>query len=151
MNLDAETCHAACGHQGQPVGQLPGCRRQIHRHLLPLHLSDAHAPKREKRQNRLAVGGGGRRVQALAPCLILRPERAPGVGADWGAGGRLWLPPAYARIEAVRLEEQGMVAFGGWPWRYLPRHLPGVIVAQFGASHRLKLPKPGVCWPRGVC
>src|SRR5262249_29721389 len=65
------------------------------------------------------------------PCLICRPELAPGL-APIDAPARL-AAQAYARIEAGALEEQGLEALAD-ELGVTDRHLRRVMNTQFGAS-----------------
>ncbi len=89
----------------------------------------ARSPKRVNRTfwpSAAAAEGAGFR-----PCLICRPERAPGL-APIDAPARL-AAAAYARIEAGALEEQGFEALADG-LGVTSRHLRRVMKAQFGAS-----------------
>lgn len=126
--LDADTCHAACDAKD---------RRFDGRFYVGVKstgiycrcICPARTPKRTNRTfwpSAAAAEGAGFR-----PCLICRPERAPGL-APIDAPARL-ASAAYARIEAGALEEQGLEALAD-ELGVTSRHLRRVMNAQFGAS-----------------
>lgn len=126
--LDAETCHAACDAKDRRfdgrfyVGVTSTgiyCRC----------ICPARTPKRENRTfwpSAAAAEGAGFR-----PCLLCRPERAPGL-APIDAPARL-AAAAYARIEAGALEERGLESLAD-ELGVTSRHLRRVMNTQFGAS-----------------
>lgn len=128
MILDADTCHAACDAKDRRfdgrfyVGVLSTgiyCRC----------ICPARTPKRVNRTfwpSAAAAEGAGFR-----PCLLCRPERAPGL-APIDAPARL-AAAAYARIEAGALEEAGLESLAD-ELGVTSRHLRRVMNAQFGAS-----------------
>jgi len=128
MNLDADACHAACDARDRRfdgrfyVGVTSTgvyCRC----------ICSARTPKRVNRTfwpSAAAAEGAGFR-----PCLLCRPERAPGL-APIDAPARL-ASAAYARIEAGALEETGLEALAD-ELGVTSRHLRRVMNAQFGAS-----------------
>src|SRR5215510_8854994 len=108
MTLDTDICHAAVEARD---------RRFDGRFYIGVSstgiycrcICPARTPKRENRTyypSAAAAEAGGYR-----PCLICRPERAPGL-APIDAPARL-AAQAYARIEAGALEEQGLEALAG--------------------------------------
>ncbi|ANP47525.1 AlkA N-terminal domain-containing protein [Candidatus Viadribacter manganicus] len=128
MMLDADTCHAACDAKD---------RRFDGRFYVGVKstgiycrcICPARTPKRINRTfwpSAAAAEGAGFR-----PCLLCRPERAPGL-APIDAPARL-AAAAYARIEAGSLEEQGLEALAD-ELGVTSRHLRRVMNAQFGAS-----------------
>ena len=128
MNLDAETCHAACVAKDRRfdgrfyVGVTSTgiyCRC----------ICPARTPKRENRT--FWPSAAAAEAAGFRPCLICRPERAPGL-APIDAPARL-AAAAYARIEAGALEEQGLEALADG-LGVTSRHLRRVINAQFGAQ-----------------
>ncbi|MFT3727189.1 MAG: Ada metal-binding domain-containing protein [Terricaulis sp.] len=128
MNLDPETCHAACIAKDK---RFDG-RFYVGVKSTGIYcrcICPARTPKRENRTfwpSAAAAEGAGFR-----PCLLCRPERAPGL-APIDAPARL-AAAAYARIEAGALEEQGLEALAGG-LGVTSRHLRRVMNAQFGAS-----------------
>lgn len=89
----------------------------------------ARMPKRENRrffQSAAAAEGAGFR-----PCLLCRPELAPGA-APIDSGARL-AAQALAQIEAGVLETQGLAAMAA-DLGVSDRHLRRVMLAQFGAT-----------------
>jgi len=126
--LDADTCHAACDAKDRRfdgrfyVGVTSTgiyCRC----------ICPARTPKRQNRTfwpSAAAAEGAGFR-----PCLLCRPERAPGL-APIDAPARL-AAAVYARIEAGALEEQGLESLAE-DLGVTSRHLRRVMNAQFGAS-----------------
>lgn len=126
--LDAAVCHAACDAKDRRfdgrfyVGVTSTgiyCRC----------ICPARTPKRENRTfwpSAAAAEGAGFR-----PCLLCRPERAPGL-APIDAPARL-AAAAFARIEAGALEEGGLEVLAA-ELGVSSRHLRRVMNAQFGAS-----------------
>jgi AraC family transcriptional regulator of adaptative response / DNA-3-methyladenine glycosylase II len=126
--LETETCHAACDAKDRRfdgrfyVGVTSTgvyCRC----------ICSARTPKRQNRTfwpSAAAAEGAGFR-----PCLLCRPERAPGL-APIDAPARL-AAQAYARIEAGALEEHGLETLAD-DLGITSRHLRRVMNAQFGAS-----------------
>jgi AraC family transcriptional regulator, regulatory protein of adaptative response / DNA-3-methyladenine glycosylase II len=126
--LDTETCHAACDAKDRRfdgrfyVGVTSTgiyCRC----------ICPARTPKKQNRTfwpSAAAAEGAGFR-----PCLLCRPERAPGL-APIDAPARL-AAAAYARIEAGALEERGLESLAE-DLGVTSRHLRRVMNAQFGAS-----------------
>lgn len=126
--LDTDTCHAACDAKD---------RRFDGRFYIGVTstgiycrcICPARTPKRQNRTfwpSAAAAEGAGFR-----PCLLCRPERAPGL-APIDAPARL-AAAAYARIEAGALEEQGLESLAH-DLGVTSRHLRRVMNAQFGAS-----------------
>ena len=126
--LDAETCHAAMEAKDRRfdgrfyVGVTSTgiyCRC----------ICSARTPKRANRS--FWASAAAAEAAGFRPCLICRPERAPGL-APVDAPARL-AASAYGRIEAGALEEQGLetlaVELG-----VTARHLRRVMKAAFGAS-----------------
>ena len=89
----------------------------------------ARTPKRENRTFHLSAAAA--EAAGFRPCLICRPELAPG-HAPIDAQARL-AAQAYARIEAGALEERGLETLAG-ELGVTDRHLRRVMNAQFGAS-----------------
>ena len=126
--LDAETCHAAC---------IARDRRFDGRFYVAIKstgiycrcICPARTPKRENRT--FWPSAAAAESAGFRPCLICRPERAPGL-APIDAPARL-AAQAYARIEAGALEEHGLEALAG-ELGVTSRHLRRVMNAQFGAS-----------------
>jgi AraC family transcriptional regulator of adaptative response / DNA-3-methyladenine glycosylase II len=128
MILDAETCHGACAAKDKRfdgrfyVGVTSTgiyCRC----------ICPARTPKRENRT--FWPSAAAAEAAGFRPCLICRPERAPGL-APIDAPARL-AAAAYARIEAGALEEQGLEALAEG-LGVTSRHLRRVMNAEFGAS-----------------
>src|SRR5262245_37460787 len=128
MILDADTCHAACDAKDRRfdgrfyVGVLSTgiyCRC----------ICPARTPKRVNRT--FWPSAAAAEAAGFRPCLLCRPERAPGL-APIDAPARL-AAAAYARIEAGSLEEQGLEALAD-ELGVTSRHLRRVMNAQFGAS-----------------
>ncbi len=126
--FDAETCHGACEAKD---------RRFDGRFYIGVRstgiycrcICPARTPKRVNRTfwpSAAAAEGAGFR-----PCLLCRPERAPGL-APIDAPARL-AAAAYARIEAGALEEEGLEALAD-ELGVTSRHLRRVMNTQFGAS-----------------
>jgi AraC family transcriptional regulator of adaptative response / DNA-3-methyladenine glycosylase II len=128
MNLDPETCHAAC---------IAKDRRFDGRFYVGVTstgiycrcICPARTPKRENRT--FWPSAAAAEAAGFRPCLICRPERAPGL-APIDAPARL-ASAAYARIEAGALEEAGLDSLAG-ELGVTSRHLRRVMNAQFGAS-----------------
>lgn len=126
--LDAETCHAACEAKDRRfdgrfyVGVTSTgvyCRC----------ICPARTPKRTNRT--FWPSAAAAEAAGFRPCLICRPERAPGL-APIDAPARL-ASAAYARIEAGALEEQGLEALAD-ELGVTSRHLRRVMRGAFGAS-----------------
>jgi AraC family transcriptional regulator of adaptative response / DNA-3-methyladenine glycosylase II len=126
--LDADICHAACDAKD---------RRFDGRFYIGVKSTGIYCrcicPARlVKRTNRTfwpsaaAAEGAGFR-----PCLLCRPERAPGL-APIDAPARL-AAAAYARIEAGALEEEGLEVLAAG-LGVTSRHLRRVMNTQFGAN-----------------
>jgi AraC family transcriptional regulator of adaptative response / DNA-3-methyladenine glycosylase II len=128
MNLDADTCHAACDAKD---------RRFDGRFYIGVKstgiycrcICPARSPKRINRT--FWPSAAAAEAAGFRPCLLCRPERAPGL-APIDAPARL-AAAAYARIEAGALEEQGLEALAA-ELGVTSRHLRRVMNAQFGAS-----------------
>jgi AraC family transcriptional regulator, regulatory protein of adaptative response / DNA-3-methyladenine glycosylase II len=126
--LDAETCHAACDAKD---------RRFDGRFYIGVTstgiycrcICPARTPKRANRT--FWPSAAAAEAAGFRPCLLCRPERAPGL-APIDAPARL-AAAAYARIEAGALEEQGLEALAHG-LGVTSRHLRRVMNAQFGAS-----------------
>lgn len=126
--LDAETCAAAC---------LARDRRFDGRFYVGIKstgiycrcICPARTPKPENRS--FWPSAAAAESAGFRPCLICRPERAPGL-APIDAPARL-AAQAYARIEAGALEEHGLEALAA-DLGVTSRHLRRVMNAQFGAS-----------------
>lgn len=126
--LDAETCHGACEAKDRRfdgrfyVGVTSTgiyCRC----------ICPARTPKPKNRT--FWPSAAAAEAAGFRPCLICRPERAPGL-APIDAPARL-AAAAYARIESGALEEQGLEALAE-ELGVTSRHLRRVMSAQFGAS-----------------
>lgn len=126
--LDAETCHGACDAKDRRfdgrfyVGVTSTgiyCRC----------ICPARTPKRANRT--FWPSAAAAEAAGFRPCLLCRPERAPGL-APIDAPARL-AAAAYARIEAGALEEAGLEALAR-ELGVTSRHLRRVMNAQFGAS-----------------
>jgi AraC family transcriptional regulator of adaptative response / DNA-3-methyladenine glycosylase II len=128
MILDADTCHAACDAKD---------RRFDGRFYIGVKstgiycrcICPARSPKRINRT--FWPSAAAAEAAGFRPCLLCRPERAPGL-APIDAPARL-AAAAYARIEAGALEEQGLEALAEG-LGVTSRHLRRVMNAQFGAS-----------------
>jgi AraC family transcriptional regulator of adaptative response / DNA-3-methyladenine glycosylase II len=128
MILDADTCHAACDAKD---------RRFDGRFYIGVKstgiycrcICPARTPKRENRT--FWPSAAAAEAAGFRPCLLCRPERAPGL-APIDAPARL-AAAAYARIEAGALEEAGLEALAD-ELGVTSRHLRRVMNAQFGAS-----------------
>lgn len=126
--LDADICHAACDAKD---------RRFDGRFFIGVKstgiycrcICPARNPKRENRT--FWPSAAAAETAGFRPCLLCRPERAPGL-APIDAPARL-AAAAYARIEAGALEEQGLEALAE-ELGVTSRHLRRVMNAQFGAS-----------------
>src|SRR5215475_14612588 len=128
MSLDSDICHAACEAKDRRfdgrfyVGVTSTgiyCRC----------ICPARTPKRENRT--FWPSAAAAEAQGFRPCLLCRPERAPGL-APIDAPARL-AAAAYARIEAGALEEEGLETLAD-ELGVTSRHLRRVMNAQFGAS-----------------
>lgn len=126
--LDADTCHAACDAKDRRfdgrfyVGVTSTgiyCRC----------ICPARTPKRVNRT--FWPSAAAAEAAGFRPCLLCRPERAPGL-APIDAPARL-AAQAYARIEAGALEERGLESLAR-ELGVTSRHLRRVMNAQFGAS-----------------
>ena len=128
MSLDPDTCHAAC---------IAKDRRFDGRFYVGVKstgiycrcICPARTPKRENRT--FWPSAAAAEAAGFRPCLLCRPERAPGL-APIDAPARL-AAQAYARIEAGALEESGLEALAD-ELGVTSRHLRRVMNAQFGAS-----------------
>jgi AraC family transcriptional regulator of adaptative response / DNA-3-methyladenine glycosylase II len=128
LMLDADTCHAACDAKD---------RRFDGRFYIGVKstgiycrcICPARTPKRVNRT--FWPSAAAAEAAGFRPCLLCRPERAPGL-APIDAPARL-AAAAYARIEAGALEEQGLEALAA-KLGVTSRHLRRVMNAQFGAS-----------------
>lgn len=126
--LDAETCHAACDAKD---------RRFDGRFYIGVTstgvycrcICPARTPKRRNRT--FWPSAAAAEAAGFRPCLLCRPERAPGL-APIDAPARL-AAAAYARIEAGALEERGLETLAA-DLGVTSRHLRRVMNAQFGAS-----------------
>jgi len=126
--LDADICHAACDAKD---------RRFDGRFYVGVKstgiycrcICPARLPKRINRT--FWPSAAAAEAAGFRPCLLCRPERAPGL-APIDAPARL-AAQAYARIEAGVLEEQGLEALAN-DLGVTSRHLRRVMNAQFGAS-----------------
>lgn len=126
--LDPEICHAACDAKD---------RRFDGRFYIGVKstgiycrcICPARNPRRESRT--FWPSAAAAEAAGFRPCLLCRPERAPGL-APIDAPARL-AAAAYARIEAGALEEQGLEALAR-DLGVTSRHLRRVMNAQFGAS-----------------
>jgi AraC family transcriptional regulator, regulatory protein of adaptative response / DNA-3-methyladenine glycosylase II len=126
--LDAETCHAACDAKDR---RFDG-RFYIGVTSTGIYCRCICPARTPKRQNRTFwPSAAAAEAAGFRPCLLCRPERAPGL-APIDAPARL-AAAAYARIEAGALEEQGLETLAR-DLGVTPRHLRRVMNAQFGAS-----------------
>jgi len=126
--LDAETCHAACDAKDR---RFDG-RFYIGVTSTGIYCRCICPARTPKAQNRTFWPSAAAAESAgFRPCLLCRPERAPGL-APIDAPARL-AAAAYARIEAGALEEQGLEALAD-ALGVTSRHLRRVMNAQFGAS-----------------
>jgi AraC family transcriptional regulator of adaptative response / DNA-3-methyladenine glycosylase II len=128
MSLDPDICHAACDAKD---------RRFDGRFFIGVKSTGIYCrcicPARNpKRINRTFwPSAAAAEAAGFRPCLLCRPERAPGL-APIDAPARL-AAAAYARIEAGALEEQGLEALAE-ELGVTSRHLRRAKKAQFGAS-----------------
>lgn len=126
--LDAETCHAACEAKD---------RRFDGRFYVGVTSTGVYcrcicSARTPKRQNRTFWPSAAAAESAgFRPCLLCRPERAPGLAPIDGPA-RI-AAQAYTRIEAGALEEQGLESLAD-ELGVTSRHLRRVMNAQFGAS-----------------
>lgn len=128
MNLDPDTCHAACIAKDK---RFDG-RFYVGVKSTGIYcrcICPARTPKRENRT--FWPSAAAAEAAGFRPCLLCRPERAPGL-APIDAPARL-AAQAYARIEAGALEESGLEALAD-ELGVTSRHLRRVMNAQFGAS-----------------
>jgi len=128
MMLDADTCHAACDAKDR---RFDG-RFYIGVKSTGIYCRCICPARNPKRINRTFwPSAAAAEAAGFRPCLLCRPERAPGL-APIDAPARL-AAAAYARIEAGALEEQGLEALAE-DLGVTSRHLRRVMNAQFGAS-----------------
>lgn len=126
--LDVETCHAACDAKD---------RRFDGRFYVGVTSTGVYcrcicSARTPKRQNRTFWPSAAAAENAgFRPCLLCRPERAPGLAPIDGPA-RI-AAQAYTRIEAGALEEQGLESLAD-ELGVTSRHLRRVMNAQFGAS-----------------
>jgi AraC family transcriptional regulator of adaptative response / DNA-3-methyladenine glycosylase II len=126
--LDAETCHAACEAKD---------RRFDGRFFVGVTSTGIYcrcicSARTPKRQNRAFwPSAAAAEAAGFRPCLICRPERAPGL-APIDAPARL-AAQAYQRIEAGALEESGLETLAQ-DLGVTSRHLRRVVNSAFGAS-----------------
>jgi len=126
--LDAETCHAACVAKDR---RFDG-RFYVGVTSTGIYCRCICPARTPKPQNRTFwPSAAAAEAAGFRPCLICRPERAPGL-APIDAPARL-AAAAYARIEAGALEEQGLEAMAHH-LGVTSRHLRRVMNAEFGAS-----------------
>jgi AraC family transcriptional regulator, regulatory protein of adaptative response / DNA-3-methyladenine glycosylase II len=126
--LDAETCHGACDAKDR---RFDG-RFYVGVTSTGIYCRCICPARTPKRQNRTFwPSAAAAEAAGFRPCLLCRPERAPGL-APIDAPARL-AAAAYARIEAGALEEQGLEALAH-DLGVTSRHLRRVMNAQFGAS-----------------
>ncbi|PZO53347.1 MAG: adenosine deaminase [Alphaproteobacteria bacterium] len=126
--LDADICHAACDAKDR---RFDG-RFYIGVKSTGIYCRCICPARNPKRVNRTFwPSAAAAEAAGFRPCLLCRPERAPGL-APIDAPARL-AAAAYARIEAGALEEQGLEALAG-ELGVTSRHLRRVMNAQFGAS-----------------
>ncbi len=126
--LDADICHAACDAKDR---RFDG-RFYIGVKSTGIYCRCICPARNPKRINRTFwPSAAAAEAAGFRPCLLCRPERAPGL-APIDAPARL-AAAAYARIEAGALEEQGLEALAG-ELGVTSRHLRRVMNAQFGAS-----------------
>lgn len=126
--LDADICHAACDAKDR---RFDG-RFYIGVTSTGIYCRCICPARTPKRQNRTFwPSAAAAEAAGFRPCLLCRPERAPGL-APIDAPARL-AAAAYARIEAGALEEQGLEALAD-ELGVTSRHLRRVMNAQFGAS-----------------
>lgn len=128
MSLDPETCHAACDAKDR---RFDG-RFYIGVTSTGIYCRCICPARTPKPQNRTFwPSAAAAEAAGFRPCLLCRPERAPGL-APIDAPARL-AAAAYARIEAGALEEQGLESLATG-LGVTSRHLRRVMNAQFGAS-----------------
>ena len=126
--LDAETCHGACDAKDR---RFDG-RFYIGVTSTGIYCRCICPARTPKRQNRTFwPSAAAAEAAGFRPCLLCRPERAPGL-APIDAPARL-AAAAYARIEAGVLEEKGLEALAD-DLGVTARHLRRVMNAAFGAS-----------------
>ncbi len=126
--LDADTCHGACDAKDR---RFDG-RFYVGVTSTGIYCRCICPARTPKRQNRTFwPSAAAAEAAGFRPCLLCRPERAPGL-APIDAPARL-AAAAYARIEAGALEEQGLEALAR-DLGVTSRHLRRVMNAQFGAS-----------------
>lgn len=126
--LDADICHAACDAKDR---RFDG-RFYIGVKSTGIYCRCICPARNPKRINRTFwPSAAAAEAAGFRPCLLCRPERAPGL-APIDAPARL-AAAAYARIEAGALEEQGLESLAG-ELGVTSRHLRRVMNAQFGAS-----------------
>ncbi len=126
--LDADTCHAACDAKDR---RFDG-RFYIGVKSTGIYCRCICPARNPKRVNRTFwPSAAAAEAAGFRPCLLCRPERAPGL-APIDAPARL-AAAAYARIEAGALEEQGLEQLAG-DLGVTARHLRRVMNAAFGAS-----------------
>src|SRR5262249_8027257 len=128
MILDADTCHGACDAKDK---RFDG-RFYVGVKSTGIYcrcICPARTPRRVNRP--FWPWAAAAEAAGFRPCLICRPERAPGL-APIDAPARL-AAQAYQRIEAGALEEQGLEALAA-ELGVTDRHLRRVMNAQFGAS-----------------
>jgi AraC family transcriptional regulator of adaptative response / DNA-3-methyladenine glycosylase II len=128
MSLDPDICHAACDAKDR---RFDG-RFYIGVKSTGIYCRCICPARNPKRINRTFwPSAAAAEAAGFRPCLLCRPERAPGL-APIDAPARL-AASAYARIEAGALEEQGLEALAD-ELGVTSRHLRRVMNAQFGAS-----------------
>ncbi len=128
MTLDADICHAACDAKDR---RFDG-RFYIGVKSTGIYCRCICPARNPKRINRTFwPSAAAAEAAGFRPCLLCRPERAPGL-APIDAPARL-AAAAYARIEAGALEEQGLEALAAG-LGVTSRHLRRVMNTQFGAS-----------------
>lgn len=128
MSLDHDICHAACDAKDR---RFDG-RFYIGVKSTGIYCRCICPARNPKRINRTFwPSAAAAEAAGFRPCLLCRPERAPGL-APIDAPARL-AAAAYARIEAGALEEQGLEALADG-LGVTSRHLRRVMNAQFGAS-----------------
>jgi AraC family transcriptional regulator of adaptative response / DNA-3-methyladenine glycosylase II len=126
--LDADICHAACDAKDR---RFDG-RFYIGVKSTGIYCRCICPARNPKRVNRTFwPSAAAAEAAGFRPCLLCRPERAPGL-APIDAPARL-AAAAYARIEAGALEGQGLEALADG-LGVTSRHLRRVMNAQFGAS-----------------
>jgi AraC family transcriptional regulator of adaptative response / DNA-3-methyladenine glycosylase II len=126
--LDAETCHAACEAKDR---RFDG-RFYVGVTSTGIYCRCICPARTPKPQNRTFwPSAAAAEASGFRPCLLCRPERAPGL-APIDAPARL-AAAAYARIEAGALEEEGLESLAAG-LGVTSRHLRRVMNTQFGAS-----------------